>query len=272
MQIGFQKCGTTSLYRWLRQHPALHFYNGKKDPQFFNREKDWKNKIDLYHSNFSDNSKLWSEASDQYSTFPEFRNTAKRLFEYNPDLKFVAVIRHPVDRSLSHYDFNKLRGGARGEDEEKVILNASKYITRSQYYLQLKQFRKYFPKDQIKIVLFDDFKTSPEKVLSSIFQFLDIEDISNSLNYNQSKSTVGEYHQKFKYKKLIASDGFKWLRKISPSGIRKSLKPVFYGKTDKKTTFSNQFKNVLWQLFEEDINSLEKEFDLDLSTWKNKYN
>ncbi len=271
IQIGFQKCGTTSLYRWLRQHPDLEFYNGRKDPQFFNREKNWREKIDLYHSHFSDPNKLWAEASDQYTTFPEFTGTAKKIYDYNPDIKFVAVIRDPVERTLSHYDFNKLRGGARGDNKEEVILEASKYTFRSQYFLQLKQFLELFKKEQFKIVLFDELKENPKQVLSDTFNYLGIQDISEELNYDHSKSTVGEYHQKFKYKKLINSAFFKTVKKLSPSSIRRSLKPIFYGKASKKTGFTIHFKQTLWKIFDEDISRMESHFNLNLDSWRNKY-
>ena len=96
MMIGAQKAGTTSLAAQLAAHPQICFCR-EKEPGYFHKTDDWTAGLDQYHSLYSPTpGQLCGEASTYYTFFPEFCETHKRLYDYNPALKLIYVVRQPV--------------------------------------------------------------------------------------------------------------------------------------------------------------------------------
>ena len=103
--IGVQKCGTTTLANWLSQHPGVRVCD-QKEPDFFSKSPDWRAYLDGYHRLYADENeggskKLWVEGSTSYSWYLDYPETAKRLFEYNPHLKLVFIVREPMTGHMS---------------------------------------------------------------------------------------------------------------------------------------------------------------------------
>ena len=113
---GIQKCGTTSLYRLLRQHPRL-VGSSPKEPQFFSRHRRYNfsdEDITAYHRAWLEEGqdfqpdKLYFEASPD-SCFLHYRDK-QQLFDplplvkrYNPEIKIIMVFRDPVERFYSEW-------------------------------------------------------------------------------------------------------------------------------------------------------------------------
>ena len=99
-QIGFiicgtQKGGTTALDRYLRMHPEICMAD-KKEVHFFDNDNffiDKKPDYLKYHLNFSprDHHKIIGEATPIYMYW---KNSIKRIHNYNPDMKLIAVLRN----------------------------------------------------------------------------------------------------------------------------------------------------------------------------------
>ncbi|MCB0382385.1 MAG: sulfotransferase, partial [Psychroserpens sp.] len=108
--IGAAKSATTSLSNALSQHPDICFSN-PKEPEFFCKD-NWRDKIENYHSLFKQKSvKLYGEGSTNYSKFPHYnKNIHKDIFDYNPNMKIIYMMRHPIDRIVSHYIHSYNRG------------------------------------------------------------------------------------------------------------------------------------------------------------------
>lgn len=104
MIIGAQKCGTTTLYDILNLHPSLRGCR-YKEPEFFSISPDWKANIDSYHSLFEQgNGVLYFEGSTTYTFYPlRNLNIWDDLFEYNRKLKFIYIVRNPIERIISSY-------------------------------------------------------------------------------------------------------------------------------------------------------------------------
>lgn len=106
--IGAAKSGTTTMYSWLRQQPDV-FMCTPKEPRFFSRH--WDQGIAWYASLFepAPPGALLGEASPQYTT-PEFSDVAAtRMVQVVPDARLVYLVRHPIDRLVSHYRYRRRR-------------------------------------------------------------------------------------------------------------------------------------------------------------------
>lgn len=99
--IGAPKCGTTSLSRWMGQHPEIYFCP-KKEPHYFNTDGMQTVKtLDEYERLFesaTDTHRVVAEGSTHYL----YSSVAvPHILKYNPDAKFIVCLRNPVEMAPS---------------------------------------------------------------------------------------------------------------------------------------------------------------------------
>ena len=138
---GTQKGGTTALHMWLKKHRQVMMAK-RKEVHFFDNEKhDWKSRnYDPYHAYFKPNprGKLVGEATPIYMYW---NGAVRRIFEYNPEMKFVISLRDPVARAYSHWNMErdmkkeKLPFWEALQAEERRARKASPLQTRAFSYL-----------------------------------------------------------------------------------------------------------------------------------------
>ena len=113
--IGAQKCGTTSLYDYLVQHPQvlaarykeLHFfdYNFQKGEAWYRRRLPSKAQMRAAQKTVGTRV-ITGEASPCYMVFPQ---TPERVFRFVPNVKLIVLLRNPVDRAFSQYQMNRAK-------------------------------------------------------------------------------------------------------------------------------------------------------------------
>lgn len=256
--IGAARSATTSLSQVLDQHPDICL-SRPKEPQFFSDE-NWREKINAYHNCFTKESKILLDASTNYSKYPSFnKNIHKDIYEYNEHMKLIYIMRHPIDRMISHYKFS-LERGLTEDPLEKAFKNNLIYLDASRYLTQIESYLKYFPKQQMLLINFDDFQNSPEAILERVSQFLEIDPCSFDLSKSHlNKTNAGDIgHIKFDETPNLLSK----LKKLWHY-IRRKLYPV-----QSKTQLSSDFREELLLKFKDDIPKLEVLLDQDLSSWK----
>lgn len=171
--IGAQKSATSSLAAVLDNHPLLSC-SVPKEPHFFSKEKDWKSKLESYHSLFKEKDAIWFEASTSYSFYPEFnKNIAKDIQSYNPEMKFIYIIRNPYDRIISAYRHVYARGYEKRNFKKAIRSSVNLYNVTS-YYTQAKNYIDVFGKDKLLILNFDDFNNNRIETLQQISKYLNI--------------------------------------------------------------------------------------------------
>lgn len=104
--IGAQKSGTTALYHYLAGHPGAA-PSGVKEIDFFNCNSRYARGLRYYHSHFP----LLTPASKGKRAFditPGYlggaERAAKRIHEYNPDMRFIVLLRNPITRAYSAWE------------------------------------------------------------------------------------------------------------------------------------------------------------------------
>jgi len=112
---GFQKCGTTALHTFLTKHPRV-IGSKPKELDFFNYDVNYNKGSSYYHSKFNPKpifSRLrgfkFLEASPSYANDSDALFTAKKIKEYNKDIKIILLIRNPIDRAYSAWNMYKNR-------------------------------------------------------------------------------------------------------------------------------------------------------------------
>lgn len=201
MIIGGQRCGTTSLYNYVAQHPDVvpafiketHFFD-----RAYGRGLDWyRTFFPLSNSSHPGRKKITGEATPYY-LFDHY--VPARVAEAVPDVKLIVLLRNPIDRAYSHYQFESRIGKERlsfaqaverefelfSEEEARVLADPEyqsdvfsrfSYVARGLYLKQLQRWRKYFSEEQFLIIKSEDFYKNTAAVLSSVFWFLGLDDV-----------------------------------------------------------------------------------------------
>jgi len=185
---GAQKAGTTALFDYLAELPALEL-PPIKEAHFFDDEErvDWSAPdYARYHDLFTGPDRLWGEATPIYFYWP---NALERIRAYNPAMRLIFLFRDPVERAWSHWKMEY----ARGEESEPFgwcirdgrarmaqgtpypgFHRVYSYVERGFYGRQLARALSLFPREQILILSSEDLKRDPGATLGAICRFLDV--------------------------------------------------------------------------------------------------
>ncbi len=172
--IGATRCGTTSIYSYLRRHPMIYM-PPVKEPRFFNYE--YERGDEWYRSLFRDgcNAQVRGEATTSYTHWPHVVDVPERMSRLVPNVKLIYIMRHPVERTYSHYIVYAWSQLSLTLEEalvrDPVIVEASMYIR------QIVQFLRYFSREQSLCLIYDDFKNHPSEILGKIQRFVGVDEI-----------------------------------------------------------------------------------------------
>lgn len=188
--IGGQKCGTTSLFQYILQHPNVAAPR-KKEPGFFDRRYDLG--LDWYRRNFPlrvlHGDDITLEASTGYISYP---HAPARIAESLPDVQLIALLRNPIDRAWSHYHHTVRIGeeplpfdeAVEREDDrlgtylERVesepvydeTRNYYTYLSRGRYAEQLERWFENFSADRLLILSSDALSSDPMGCMDRVFE------------------------------------------------------------------------------------------------------
>lgn len=202
--VGQPKSGTTALHQFLGQHPEIYM-SSIKEPHFFcadfhlesdraygkQRFYDFRSES-AYLQLFSKakNVKIAGESSTNYLYS---QVAAEKIHNFNADAKIIIVLREPAQflYSLhSHYvkfteenepDFlTALALETKRQQEEALSPRVTSpsylyYSQRVQYYQQVKRYCDRFKPEQIKVILFEEFKSENERIFREILEFLGVQ-------------------------------------------------------------------------------------------------
>jgi hypothetical protein len=170
--IGSMRSGTTSLYRHLSKHSKI-CPSTKKEPEFFTKNQGHEVSAEKYEElwDCEDSSQKYKmEASTGYTKYPIEKGVPERIKEYGIQPKFIYIVRNPIDRMISQYNFMNISLGYNldGFYEEEIV-------ELSKYYKQLNEFRKVFGESsRYLIVDFENLVDNPKKVLKRCSEFIGV--------------------------------------------------------------------------------------------------
>ena len=203
---GVQKAGTTAIHDFLAQHPhvvllrdqALHFFDKEEHFGSSRTGPDYR----ILHGNF-DPGWRWQVAGEVTADYLYYPHALERIASYNPKMKLIISLRNPVGRAFSQWNMRRGKGqeplefiDALKRDQEIGIWQGPRgnaYLARSFYAPQLEQVFKLFPREQVFILKFEEFRTDPFPILDRIFDFLGVRRVSRLKNKERN---VGSYSQK----------------------------------------------------------------------------
>lgn len=297
--LGAAKAGTTSLTKYLTQHPQI-FVCPRREPNFFvfadefngssenpdaagqKRYDALKNRairdINLYHYQFESvtDEKVLGEASPLYLCTPK---TAERIHQYKSDMKLIVMLRNPVDRAFSHFVYAASNARESLSDFEAAIqqenisaqniwIGARHYVRLGFYHAQLKRYFQIFDRNQIKVCLYEDFAKNPRKVIKEIFHFLEVSDDfmpDMTVRHNQSLMPKNKALHNFLMQRNAAT---KVIKTVMPESIINLAKNVRARNLVKaKAELSKEARQNLIAIYREDISQLQILLEKDFSRW-----
>lgn len=194
--VGAQRCGTSSLFKYLGAHPECGA-SVRKEARFFTEYYD--EGVDWYRAHFTlragrPRRKVHFEATPDYLLDPRVPRRAKALLP--EDLRIIALLRDPVERAYSHYWHNRRLGTERIPFEEalareperidahlrqleegfegpahKSILRYS-YVERGRYSKHLDRWLQVIEKDRVLVLGSERFYKETDAVYRQILGFL----------------------------------------------------------------------------------------------------
>ncbi|MGI9060837.1 MAG: sulfotransferase domain-containing protein [Ktedonobacteraceae bacterium] len=235
--IGGQRCGTSSLYYYLTEHPSIvpaftkepHFFDEHfaKGPAWY-RTQFLTSLQKQYVKSVFKKDLLTGEGTPYYILYP---HTPKRTFEVVPHVKLIALLRNPVDRAYSQYWIEKQAGfetwsfedAIKGEQDrlageyEKMLQDENyysesfrhfSYLTRGVYIDQLQNWLRYYPREQLLVLKSEDMYSDPAGVVKQSLEFLGV--------------PTGELKQEFKNYRRPSKKGYR--NKVVPPKLDPAMK------------------------------------------------
>ncbi|MGH9386805.1 MAG: sulfotransferase family protein [Vicinamibacterales bacterium] len=197
--IGAGRSGTTSLHYYLGEHPDVFLPDVKSPSYFFcnGRSPD----EDPYIRSVAQDYSVY-DAADYEGLFDGVRNekaigevspaylatvhAAPRIAARLPDVRLVALLRHPVDRAFARFVGRRRDGLERRVDFADVVRDERKqplirdeavgtYLAAGFVGHFLASYLERFSRDRIRIHLFEDFQENPAGIMRDLFAFLGVD-------------------------------------------------------------------------------------------------
>lgn len=290
--VGAARCGTTSLYNYLNQHPDIFLPNIKELNHFSGveskehsdykkpkKDQEYHTKIikspEIYKSLF-DKAKEQQLKGDVSPSYLSNSTTAQRIFEHNPEAKIIISLRNPVQRAFSHYAMNFGVGYDRNKSFEEAIKakkeqiwgGGNLYLELSNYLRFVESYYKRFEKKSIHLMVFEEWTKDKDMAMTKIFDFLGV-DSEFEVNHDVS------HNEKVAYKNIRTLNVLrnKYIKGLIDSFLFSETKNKIKARWFKKESFdmrlSPNTEKELNDYFFEEIEQLEQLVGFPLiKTWK----
>lgn len=263
--VGAERAGSSTLYKYLQKHPHICM-SSVKEPGYFAYNPDWKSCLDDYHKLFSfSKGQLCGEASTMYTWFPEYPYTSKSLFEYNPELKIIYLIRNPIVRMISQFSM-WVAWGVIKNDPRQLVSNPV-FTNRSRYWLQLRQYLDRFQQENIYLMISEELFRDPDAELRRLSLFFGVPFANIDKDVVWENPTVGQIFDLWRFKKFKQRG---WVQSIIPRvplSVRAVLRKPFERSLQGKPMVQPDILDILWRMVETDVCEIEKFIGRELPFW-----
>lgn len=288
--LGAAKSATTSLYRYLAQHPDV-FMSPVKEPSFFiwgesgfDAKGPGLNELrrrvvtDLseYQKLFDEatSERVLGEASTGYLHTPGVPVRIRRCI---PEAKLMAILRNPIDRAYSAFLHARDTGMEPIRDFEQALAQESArvregwiglthYTNVGKYAEQIARYANLFPSEQMRIYLYDDLNRDPRAVVRDAYRFLRVDaefDPDLNLRYNVRTELRWEGLRPLAKSKKLR----RFTARLLPEHSMRRMSQFFKPKTQPRHELSLHIRDELAQTFAEDVRGVSAMIGRDLSPW-----
>lgn len=293
--VGAAKAGTTSLYRYLQQHPDIFFPN-VKEPNYYSRAeshnpsayrppkegKFYHTKIirdsECYFSLYN-NATGYKVSADSSPSYLWDLESAKRIYSDSPNAKVIIMLRNPVKRAFSQFLMDLRDGRQQEEDFLKALKNdksfnpkiwgkAHLYEEIGMYHNQVKRYIDLFG-NNCKIIIYEKFINDLRNGLIEIFKFLEIDtNAIENINYDKIHNSYAKPKNALSKVILRYKNHTGVIKALLPSFIKAKLYQNILSTADPKPEMPVAAKKYLQSIYDEDIEKLKSLLNDRLEVWK----
>lgn len=187
--VGAPRCGTTAMKEYLGQHPEIFMPRTDREPHFFGTDvlsslfiRDEQKYLSLFA--LAKNEKRVGEKSTWYLYS---KRAAAEIKEFQPSASIIIMLRNPADQIYSHHGF-RVRIGHESLVDFEVALEAeedlrqvlrrevpfSLYRETPRYTHQIQRYLDVFGRENVHIIIFDDFISNLSGVYRDTLRFLHV--------------------------------------------------------------------------------------------------
>lgn len=289
--IGAARSGTTALYTFLRQHPAI-FMSGIKEPNYFAFEpgrvsfsgpgaefvNDSVREYDDYQKLFSgatDEHKAVGEASPLYLYSP---HSPARIAAQLPDVRLIAILRNPIEQAYSHYLYARAQM-IEPLDDFRAALTAQKerleanwqplfqYSTFPRYGEQLARYFSLFDRSRICVFPYEQFDTDPQAVLREIYRFIGVDDTFAAVTTHRTNQGGVPRNAMLQSLVMRPNPISVLAGRLLPDKLRRVIKDKISSGNTQREEMPNEARALLVDELRDDVMALSALLQMDLSHW-----
>jgi hypothetical protein len=290
--VGHHKSGTTALYQMLSRHPQIYMPS-LKEPKFFARDlparlepptaRKLPGTLEEYLALFAD-ARPGQRAGEASPSYLRSHAAAGLIARVQPAARIVAILREPSSfvRSMhlqlvqSHVETEQdLAKALAAEDIVRAGQQLRRYSDHVTYTEQLRRYHAVFPREQVLVLIYDDFRADNDATVRRVLRFLDVDDTVKletveanptvairSLRLNNALGALNEGHGPLA--RALASG----VKAVTPDRFRRNAllavrRKVVYGKpppADESVTLALRHR------FKGEVLALSEYLDRDLVT------
>ena len=286
--VGAIKSGTTSMHDYLNQHPDC-FMSRMKEPGYFNTDMQTnlerrKRTLEQYLELFEDadgaqrigESTVWYLVSEV---------AARNIKQFDPNAKIIIILRDPVSAMYSLHgqllwsctedivDFEEALAAEEDRRQFKRIPpectspEGLQYTRIFQYAQQVRRYQETFDREQLQILLFDEFVKETPRVYAQTLAFLGLKPFEATFEVGNPVKPIPVGFNKFFARRPRLR---KAVHAMVPGRMQKRLMNLvpFVAKTVKREKqLDSAVRQRLIPTFAEDVKRLQDLIGRDLSHW-----
>lgn len=234
--VGAPKSGTSSLARWLMDHPEAYLVP-EKELHFFSHS--WELGLDWYRTRFAAGAgaKAIGEASPSYLADDAAH---ERMASAIPGAKLIALLRNPVDRTYSHYWHWFDRKGERRSFEQVVAdelaapdvtstrwdedhPRAYSYLESGRYLRHVESLCRQFPREHVLVMLFEDLTEHSTDSFQQVCRFLGIDDTVVPPVVGSTENAYRYYYPRWLWSLLVRVQIGRWIPGRAAGAIYRAM-------------------------------------------------
>jgi hypothetical protein len=274
--VGAQKAGTTSLYFYLKEIPQVYM-SPRKELYYFAPHavqddawdviRDKKEYLKLF-----ENARGYiavGEATPIYLWDPD---APKLIHQTVPHARIIIILRDPIERAYSNYLMKMKYSGMKSsfydelmqdyKSQEKLFGRSQLYVEFGMYYEQVKRYFDIFGREQVKVIIFEEFIQHPEQIVNEVLAFVGV---------NYKVTEIGEQYNPYSVPRSPLSvwifSFFRWLRArnmkfykiltLLPDLLVESLPEKILFKRKQKPKIEPKAVKFLQEIYRDDVIRLE---------------
>ena len=296
MIVGAQKCGTSSLLRYLEQHPDIHTH-AQPEMTFFLQAREYTHGYEWAFAKYFAGEQNRDEIENKQLIAKNVMvmhspEVMQRIYEHNPDIHLVVLLREPVARAYSAYWWARRRGWENIKTYEEALaaeearLNEDwfkwrqcAYQYNGIYYPYVKNLITQFGSNRVHCILTDDLKENAQAVCEQLFEHIGVRTDFKTVIHERHNQATMPHSERFNYlfTQFLASHNpiRRAIRKLVPDATAYKLRKAILHWNDKPqknvdstppplNPETREQQMTYFKPFNEQLSEL---LDRDLSSW-----